>query len=752
MSNKLLASKIVSKEEPPTTRNIPAEPTSIMLAVGVAERGPIGVATVVTSWPDYQSKFGYLTANAKDLPNAVKAYFDGGGARAHVTRVVHYADPSVASSKTSAAATGNIVTAALAATAAIVLGTIAGPWSLADGDTLSFDVDGGGSDVATFNAAAASEESANTATYDLADSLTLTVKVDQGAVQTITFLTAEFADITNATALEVAAVINAKISGASATVTSGGTKITITSDKLGTGSYVEITGGTANVGGANRLAFPTAEVQGTGDAVDASAVTAAEMKTLIEADVAGVAVSASAGGFLQVATTTTGAASSLLCEAASTADSKFGFDNATHDGTAGGAINTLQVDGKTDGAYANDVTVTISTASSGEADEFNVTINEGGVPIEVWPNVSMTDADVNYIETVINKEGTGSNLVTFTDLAPSLTSPDDRPANGTYSLSGGSDGLTSLDDNDFVGSATSKTGMRAFDYQDEGRILIVPGRATSAVHNAMVAYCETTRGGSIFPVLDPPEGYSAAQMKTYVRTTALLKELSEFGAIYWPRIKISNPSKTIYGNVSEVVVPPSGHIAGMYARTDSAFKSGVFEAPAGVSVGRLIGATGVETNEVNDESKRDLIYPELINPIVALEGLPVHVDGSRTLKSTSNFPTIGERRGVIFVTQSLKSGTLWAKHRKIKRRTRKEIARSWFAFLLTQTRNGAFASDVPAEAFYVDVGDALNTAITAFDRKIFGRFGIATAKPAEFIIILVTQDTRALEEELLAAA
>ena len=247
MSNKLLASKIVSKEEPPTTRNIPAEPTSIMLAVGVAERGPIGVATVVTSWPDYQSKFGYLTANAKDLPNAVKAYFDGGGARAHVTRVVHYADPSVASSKTSAAATGNIVTAALAATAAIVLGTIAGPWSLADGDTLSFDVDGGGSDVATFNAAAASEESANTATYDLADSLTLTVKVDQGAVQTITFLTAEFADITNATALEVAAVINAKISGASATVTSGGTKITITSDKLGTGSYVEITGGTWSI-------------------------------------------------------------------------------------------------------------------------------------------------------------------------------------------------------------------------------------------------------------------------------------------------------------------------------------------------------------------------------------------------------------------------------------------------------------------------------------------------------------------------
>jgi hypothetical protein len=103
----------------------------------------------------------------------------------------------------------------------------------------------------------------------------------------------------------------------------------------------------------------------------------------------------------------------------------------------------------------------------------------------------------------------------------------------------------------------------------------------------------------------------------------------------------------------------------------------VSEAPAGVEVGRLLNVLGVETDEVNEEGKRDLVFPELINPIVALSGLPVHVDGARTLKSTGSFPTIGERRGVIFIEQSIKRGTLFVKHRKIKRRTLKEVERAW---------------------------------------------------------------------------
>lgn len=188
------------------------------------------------------------------------------------------------------------------------------------------------------------------------------------------------------------------------------------------------------------------------------------------------------------------------------------------------------------------------------------------------------------------------------------------------------------------------------------------------------------------------------------------------------------------------------------AGNDAAQPGNVYEPPAGEGFGDLAGALGIETNEANDEAKRDLVYPDLINPITNLEGEPVRVDGSRTLCSTGPFPTIGERRGVIFIEQSLKPGLNFSRHRKIKRATLKRMERAARSFMITQTRNGAFASDDPSKAFFLDFGEALNTAATANARTTIGRVGIATAKPNEFVILRVSQDQRALEEEIALAA
>ncbi len=342
----------------------------------------------------------------------------------------------------------------------------------------------------------------------------------------------------------------------------------------------------------------------------------------------------------------------------------------------------------------------------------------------------------------------------MTDLAPALVAPDDRPANATQTLTGGGDGLAGINDNDFVGSPAGLTGIRAFDQLSNVRLLIVPGRATATVHNAMLTYCSTVRAQDMFTILDPPAGLTAAQMISYVKSTALLQNTvdSGFGAIYWPRIKVDNPDATLFGNARVVVVAPSGYLAGMYARTDGAKPGGVYEAPAGNEIGQLIGMRGVENKEVNDERKRDLLYPELINPITAVDGQTAYVDGCRTLNSTGNFPTIGERRGIIYITTALILGLQFAKFRKIKESTREQLARTGEAFMNTQTRNDAFASDIPAKAYFLDFGDALNPASAAFQRKIVGRLGVATAKPAEFIVIKLSQDTRALDAELAALA
>ncbi len=741
----LLASKIVFEEETPKIRAIPSGPTANLCAVGVTERGPFG-PTLITSNEEFERLFGGITANAVDLPVAIGGFFGNGGQVAYISRVVHYSDITNSNSKLSAQASSIFQTGALVSAAAKVLGTIVGPFSLANGDTLLVTRDALGTATATIAAAAAALSSGNAGPYALVNNQTLLVSIDGGPAQVITFTTGSFVAIGAATAAEVASVLNAGLVGGKADVNAG--LVRIKSDRLGTGSSVNVTGGT----GATPFNFGAVQT-GTGNVANSNAVTVAELKTIVEAAVSGVTIT-NVGGAVQISSNTTGGSSLVQVTAPSLLDTKLGIDNASHVGTASGVQSTLQLLGKTDGAYGNDISATVAAPTSGQADEFNLLVSKAGVLVEVWPNLTMNTTDVNYIVSIVNDDETGSNLVFAVDLAAALAAPDDRPANATQTLTGGNDGLVGLADTDFVGSSISLTGIRAFDQLSNGRLLIVPGRATATVHNAMLTYCSTIRAKDMFTILDAPSGLTTQQMIAYVKSTAVLQNTtdSEFGAIYWPRIKIDNPSTSLFGNSRVLVVAPSGHLAGMYARTDGAKPGGVYEAPAGNEIGQLIGMRGVESKEVNDERKRDLLYPELINPITAVDGQPAYVDGCRTLKSTGNFPTIGERRGIIYITTSLINGLQFAKFRKIKESTREQLERTGNAFMLVQTRNDAFASDIPDKAYFIDFGDALNPASTAFQRKIVGRLGVATAKPAEFIVIKLSQDTRALDAELAALA
>jgi hypothetical protein len=151
---------------------------------------------------------------------------------------------------------------------------------------------------------------------------------------------------------------------------------------------------------------------------------------------------------------------------------------------------------------------------------------------------------------------------------------------------------------------------------------------------------------------------------------------------------------------------------------------------------------------VLDEKKRDLIAPKRINPIVRYDGTPWHIDGGDTLKSTGNFPHIGERRGVIFIEQTIKAGLLVVKHRFNTAETRRMVNRIITRFLIQEMKKNAFRSQVPKDAFFVDTSDQLNPVSAQFAGQLFVRLGLATNKPTKWIIILVTQDTRALQAEL----
>jgi phage tail sheath protein FI len=733
MSNALLSSKVSIQEEEPRTRTIDAVQTSIAAMVGIAERGPIGVATLVTSFDEYRDIFGGYTTDA-EMTTAAEGFFDNEGQFLYVTRTVHFADPSNPATKVSLKATINLLTAAGGPTAGSVTSNNTETFLLADGQTVVVDVDTGGNATATFNAAAAALTASNTETYALANGETLTFRINGGALQTVTFTTAAFANIALATALEVSAVINAGSVGIQADVDAGASRIT--TDRQGTGASIEIVGGTAQA----TLGFAIGTVNGTGDVADITAVTAAEAKTVIEADVPGCTVN-DLSGAVQIVSNTTGLSSSIQVDAASTADGIFGFDNALHVGTTGAAVPTLQVDGLWDGAYANQFQLQVAAATSGESDRFNLTLLQGGLIAEIWPNVSMDDNAERYVEDVVNLSNEKSKLISVVDLDVSSAQ---RPANGiSANMTGGDDGLTGLVDNDFIGDSTGKTGIRALDTVQDVSILGVPGQATGPIQNAMINYCESTRNGSMFSVLDSPAGASATDIITYVETTALLLGLSEFGAMYWPRVKVLNPLRGVFGNVDNIVVAPSGHIMGVYARTDAARPGGIYDPPAGIEEGQLLKIVGFETDEVFDEARRDLVFPKRINILTSFTGAPRHIDGSRCLKSNGNFPFVAQRRGAIFIEQSIKNGTEFARNKNNTDKLRREVERTIRGFLKIQMNNNAFASNDPDLAFFVDFSEKIQTPAK---NRMDGRVGLAFNEPAEFIVIRFSKDTRAIEQ------
>jgi hypothetical protein len=191
-------------------------------------------------------------------------------------------------------------------------------------------------------------------------------------------------------------------------------------------------------------------------------------------------------------------------------------------------------------------------------------------------------------------------------------------------------------------------------------ILLVPGRATTAVHIAMVANCEVDRDGTVFAILDPLP--TRAPPSHHLRDgTAALGELTE-SRPSTGRVIVLNPAKSVFGPGDKLAVPPSGIIAGVFARTDSARPGGVYDPPAGIDKGRMFGVLGFETDEVLEEAKRDLVYPKRINPLTTGPGLPRYIDGSRTLRAGSNSPTSRAAR-VIFIERSLKQGLQFARHK-----------------------------------------------------------------------------------------
>jgi hypothetical protein len=615
-----------------------------------------------------------------------------------------------------------------------------GPYQVQPGEALQMVVNGGPIQSMPFVGTTAELTSA-TGPFELVDGDTLLVRIDGGAEQTITFSTADFVDISAATASEIANVIYQQLSEGSAFDSAGA--VVITRKTVGSAVRLEVTGGSA----ATVLQFPSGEVAGTGTFANFDAISVGELISALAPLWPDLVFSASVDGRLRLATLATGPSASVWIDATPVLG-----DLGLPAGFFVGVASTpgyIPVQAREPGAWGNRLQFGLLPSTPSSFDTFDCGVARDGQLVERFPNVSFDPSSPRYFRKVVNDPRLGSRLVTLPDSLFVPVGPVSVPL--VTSLAGGSDGLDGLNDIDFVGSEAGRTGLRALDSVQDLSLLLVPGRASSGIHEAMLQYAEVTRGGTVFAVLDPPASLSASAIVDYVRNTAL-EDSSEFGAIYWPRVKVLNPSRSVFGTAETIVVPPSGIVAGVFARADAARPGGVYDPPAGIEKGRMFGVLGFETDEVLDERKRDLVYPHRINPLTTGPGLPRFIDGSRTLKGDGSFPFVAERRGVSFIERSLHQGLQFARHRNNTEALRAQVRRTIVAFLLQQMNQGAFRSSDPQKAFFVDVSDSLNPPSVVMAGQLIIRVGLATNKPAEFIILRIAADTRALDAELAAAS
>ena len=408
----------------------------------------------------------------------------------------------------------------------------------------------------------------------------------------------------------------------------------------------------------------------------------------------------------------------------------------TLDDRAGTPAPTLKVNALNEGAWGNDLSVRVADAIREPAQRFRLLVIYKGAVVETFEDLTLLETDQDYALSSVNNR---SEYIRLENLASATAAPDNRPGLGTFSLTGGDDGLTGLTDNDYLGDAGARTGLRAFDSVEEIGLLAIPGVTSLAVHQGLLTYAEDRQ--DIFVLLDSPQGLDVVGIKQYVEEDAAFN--SKYGALYYPNLVIRDP---LTGKPR--LTPPSGQLARIYAITDDL--KGVHKAPAGIDDGRFLDVIGLE-RQLN-KAERDLLYPARINTIIKKRGIGVVAWGNRTLSAQSDWRSINVRRLFLQIVRSIAEGTEWAVFQPNNDALWRDLTTTLTLFLKDYWREGAFfdgGSGNWRDAFYVKCDGDLNTQSVIDQHRVVTDIGIAPTKAAEFVVIRLSQwDGGRLVEEL----
>jgi uncharacterized protein len=354
--------------------------------------------------------------------------------------------------------------------------------------------------------------------------------------------------------------------------------------------------------------------------------------------------------------------------------------------------------------------------------EFKLTVTQDGYSKD-YPDLSMDPGHPRYAIDVVAADPDRRVELAFAEPPSTSPPPDNRPraTAAAQPLAGGAaDDPATLSPSDYRGA------LRLLEAVDDVNIVLVPDRTDPDVQTAAIDHCE--RMMDRFAVLDSPRGAPLFGGGSVDAHRDGVTSTRGYAALYYPWLLV--PPQT---GSTPVLVPPSGHVAGVYARIDD--QRGVHKAPAGEEA-IVRGSLAVE------RTMRDVDQGELnldgINVIRVFRpgGRPV-VWGARTTASDRNWQYVNIRRLFLFLEESIQEGISWAVFEPNDLSLWQALKRTIGDFLTSAWRDGALFGAKPEDAFYVRIDEVLNP----FSEQQLGRLhievGVRPTYAAEFIVVRI---------------
>lgn len=462
-------------------------------------------------------------------------------------------------------------------------------------------------------------------------------------------------------------------------------------------------------------------------------------------DIPGGFVASATGNQLTLTTLHYGRDARILVKTTSTAGTLFGLSGASDNGASPTAVSDELVDvtytaGIVTGSasVSSDISLTITADSPGT--EGNLTqvviannIRDGnfqfqvytdGNQIEAWGQLVKDESSRFYVETFIALVSDYIRVIDNT----TITAP---PLDGTYTLVGGTNGIpTDPDEQDalIIGTDVASTGIYALSDPEQTDIdlLAVPGHSSTDVIVALLDVCQNRRS-DCFAIIDPPFGLTVNEVVDWQNGTHplnLTRFDSDFGALYWPWVKIRDTHNRI-----DVWVPPSGNVLATYVYSDNI--SHPWFAPAGEVRGLMFNISDTYTKPTLEEKDLMYGYRNCVNPIVRFNDASTFVIwGQKTLQ---RLPTaldrVNVRRMMLYVEKEIRR-----KARRILFDPHDEQLRAAFVTIakgvLQQVQKDRGIHD-----FFVKCDAELNTSDVIDRNELRANIGIQPIRAAEFIFI-----------------